>query len=297
VTARKEGIAAAGKWVGGRAALLLDATFGSRAGESFGILLYHRVAEGRNGVQPPTMNVTPERFRQQLEGLLGSGYRFRPLPEAVAAALAGEPTPPKTVVVTFDDGYQNTYLHAWPVLRELGIPATVFVVTGYLDSSAPFPFDDWGRKHQRQIPAVAWRPLTWEQCAEMERSGMIEIGSHTHTHRDMRHRAEEFAGELRTSLDLLKQRLGPGPRTFSFPFGGVRGGFAGPELQEAARSSGVTCALTTEIGLVGPAADPFSWGRLEVIDDDTSRIVKAKLDGWYNWMGTAREAFRTAVRS
>jgi peptidoglycan/xylan/chitin deacetylase (PgdA/CDA1 family) len=297
VTGRKEGIAAAGKWVGGRAALLLDATFGSRAGGAFGILLYHRVAAEQDGAQPPTMNVTPRRFREQLERLLGAGYQFRPLREVLASALAGYPQPEKTAIVTFDDGYWNTYLHAWPVLRELGVPATVFVVTGCMDSPEPFPFDDWGRRHQRQVPAAAWRPLTWEQCQEMERSGVIEIGSHTHTHRDLRRRPEEFASDLQTSLALLEQRLGPGQRTFSFPFGGVRSGFAGPELVAVVRASGVTCSLTTEIGLVEPDADPFSWGRLEVIDDDTGSIVKAKLDGWYNWMGAAREAFRATVRS
>jgi peptidoglycan/xylan/chitin deacetylase (PgdA/CDA1 family) len=289
-------VATAGKWIGGRVAFLLDAALGSRAGQSFGILLYHRIAPVHDGVRPPTMNVTPGRFREQLEGLLRCGYQFRPLREVVDGALKGEPPPPKTAVVTFDDGYQNIYLDAWPVLRELGVPATLFVVTGCLDSPEPFPFDPWGRHHHRQVPAAAWQPLTWEQCAEMERSGVIEIGSHTHTHRDLRRRPEQFASDLETSLALLAQRLGPGPRTFSFPFGGVRSGFAGPELTEQAKASGVICSLTTEIGLVELGASPFSWGRLEVIDQDTSSIVKAKLEGWYNWMGAAREVFRSALR-
>ena len=287
----------AGKWAGGRIALLLDAAFGARSDGALGILLYHRVAEVDGGVEPPTMNVAPARFRGQVERLLDAGYRFLPVGEVVGHALAGEPLPARLAVLTFDDGYLNFYLNVWPVLAELAVPATVFVTTAYLDSPAPFPFDDWGRRHQERLSAVAWKPLTWAQCQEMAASGLVEIGSHTHTHRNFRGRPDAFAEDLTTSLRLLEQQLGPGRRTFSFPFGSVRRGFAGPELAEAARSCGVTCSLTTEIGLVDPRTSPFTWGRLEVAAHDSGAVVAAKLDGWYAWMGATREAFRAVFRT
>jgi peptidoglycan/xylan/chitin deacetylase (PgdA/CDA1 family) len=290
-------VASAGKWLGGRVALSLEALLGSRAHGSFGILLYHRLARVPEGLKPPTMNVTPTRFREQLEGLLRSGYRFRPLRDVVASVLEGEPVPAKTAVLTFDDGYKNVYLEAWPVLRELGVPATVFVVTGYLDSPEPFLFDTWGREQRWRAPTAAWQPLTWAQCQEMEQSGVIEIGTHTHSHRDFRGRPQEFAHDLQTSLSLLERRLGPGPRTFAFPFGGSRSGFAGPVLVEVAKACGVTCSLTTEIELVDPGTSPFAWGRLEVVEADTSAIIEAKLAGWYTWMGAAREAFHAILRA
>lgn len=287
----------AGKWLGGRVSLLLDTAFGPRSNGSLGILLYHRVAEAQAGVAPPTMNVGPARFRTQVEHLLDAGYSFLPVGEVVRRALAGEPMPARLAVLTFDDGYLNFHRNVWPVLSALNVPATVFVATAYVDDTAPFPFDDWGLRYQEQTPPVAWQPLTWAQCREMERSGLVEIGSHTHTHRNLRGRPEEFAEDLKTSLRLLERHLGPGPRTFSFPFGSVRRGFAGPELVEAAKACGVTCSLTTEIELVDPSSSQFGWGRLEVGEHDTGAVVQAKLRGWYAWMGTAREAFRAVFRT
>jgi peptidoglycan/xylan/chitin deacetylase (PgdA/CDA1 family) len=287
----------AGKWLGGRASVLLDTAFGPRSDGALGILLYHRVTEVRDGVERPTMNVDPARFRAQVEHLLAAGWSLLPVGEVVGRAQAGQPLPARLAVLTFDDGFANFHHNVWPVLSDLGVPATVFVATAYLDSPAPFPFDDWGLRHRETTPAAAWQPLTWDQCREMERSGLVEIGSHTHSHRSFRGRPEAFAEDLATSLGLLERRLGPGPRTFSFPFGSVRHGFAGPELVEAARACGVTCSLTTEIELVDPRTSPFGWGRLEVGEHDTGPVVEAKLNGWYAWMGTARETFRAVFRT
>jgi cell division protease FtsH len=69
-------------------------------------------------------------------------------------------------------------------------------------------------------------------------------------------------------------------------------GFAGADLAQAARRTGVTCGLTTEIELVDPAADPFTWGRVEAVESDSAATCAAKLSGWYNWMGTTRSVFQ-----
>jgi peptidoglycan/xylan/chitin deacetylase (PgdA/CDA1 family) len=295
---RRQLVADAGKWLGGRVALGLDAALGPRPDDGrFGILLYHRVAAAPDGLERPTMNVAPDRFAAQLEHLLAAGHTFLPVGAVVERARAGRPLPPRLAVLTFDDGYLNLHRNVWPVLRRLQVPATVFVATAFLDGREPFPFDDWGRRHRGQAPPVAWQPLGWAECREMEASGLVEIGSHTHTHRNFRGRPEAFTADLDTSLRLLEDQLGPGPRTFSFPFGSVRHGHAGPELVAAARAGGVTCSLTTEIELADPRASQFGWGRLEVGEHDTGAVVTAKLNGRYAWMGAAREGFRTAFRT
>jgi peptidoglycan/xylan/chitin deacetylase (PgdA/CDA1 family) len=286
---------AAAKRIGGWLAVLLSSAFGNRSGDSFGILLYHRSTTVPVGIQAPTMNVTPTCLRAQLEGLLELGYQFWPLEDVVRRAEEHDTLPPKVVVLTFDDGYENFYLNVWPLLLELGVPATLFVATAYVDSGQPFPFDEWGRDHHERAEPEAWRPLTWRQCLEMERSPVVEIGSHSHTHRNFRSRPEELRRDLVTSLSLLEAQLGPGPRTFSFPYGSARstsGAFTDALLVEAVRSCGVSCSLTTEIALANPATSPYTWGRLEVVDTDTSATVRAKLEGWYSWMGTARQAYR-----
>ena len=148
-------------WLGG-----LGGVIGGRAGVGFGVLTYHRVAP-TNYPTAPTWNVTPRRFRDQLRGLLRRGYSIFPLRKLLEMSAAGRPIPPRTFAVTFDDGYENVYTHAWPVLRGLAAPATVFVATAYLDADGPFPFDDWPAAGSPHIPAEAWRPLTtaqWPRC-------------------------------------------------------------------------------------------------------------------------------------
>jgi peptidoglycan/xylan/chitin deacetylase (PgdA/CDA1 family) len=294
---RRQLAADTGKWLGGRIALGLDAALGSRADGHLGILMYHRVAAVPEGLERPTMNVPPGRFASQVEHLLESGHQFVTVGQAVAAARAGTPAPGRQVVLTFDDGFLNLHRNVLPVLARLGVPATVFVTTAFLDSTEPFPFDDWGRHHRDQAPPVAWQPIGWAECRELEQSGLVEIGSHTHTHRNFKGRPEMFSGDLATSLELLERHLGPGPRTFSFPFGSVRHGHAGPELMAAARAGGVTCSLTTEIELADPRASRYGWGRLEVGEHDSGAVVTAKLHGRYAWMGAAREGFRTVFRT
>src|SRR5436190_18450008 len=137
-----------GKRVAGEAGVGLNGLLGSRAALPLGILIYHRVSPLVEGVPRPSMNVPPRRFLEQLAGLLKRGFRFCPLRQVLDRHDRGEEVPPRTVVVTFDDGFENVRTRAWPVLRELGIPATVFVCTAYLDSAAPFPFDTWGLAYQ-----------------------------------------------------------------------------------------------------------------------------------------------------
>ena len=71
------------------------------------------------------------------------------MPSANLAAI-----PSNVFAVTFDDGYENNYLNALPILRELNVPATIFVATKYLDTDRPFPFDDWSAAGKSGVPVV-----------------------------------------------------------------------------------------------------------------------------------------------
>jgi peptidoglycan/xylan/chitin deacetylase (PgdA/CDA1 family) len=108
------------------------------------ILAYHRVMPlpdpDRFDFDLELISTTPERFRAQM---LHLKQHFLPLRLSdVAAALdANDSLPPDAVVVTFDDGYDDNYRIAYPILRELGIPATFFVSTGHIDSGKPFGYD------------------------------------------------------------------------------------------------------------------------------------------------------------
>ncbi len=256
--------------------------------DKFGILMYHRVTPRVAGVDPPTWNVPPQQFRRQLTGLLSRGYRAWPLRQILEHCAASKPIPPRTFVVTFDDGYDNFYHYAWPVLKELGIPATVFIATAYLDSPAAFPFDDWTAAGATKVPQVAWQPLSTAHCRELLEFELVEFGSHTDSHNEFLGRPDAFRKDLKKSLERLYNVLGYREPAFAFPYGHYN-----EELIEAAREAGVACSLTTEPRIASAAIDPFHWGRFTATARDTGLTLAMKLNGWYS---AARIAWHCLVR-
>jgi peptidoglycan/xylan/chitin deacetylase (PgdA/CDA1 family) len=167
----------------------------------------------------------------------------------------------------------------------------VFVATAFVGSAAPFPFDDWGSTWHGEAPADAWLPLDWDECRTMEASGLIEIGTHTHTHRDFRGAPEALRADLERSVREIEERLGARSPLFAFPFGAPEAGFVDAEQLEAARAADQRCALTTEGVRVRGGASPFGWGRFEVTAHDSAATIAAKLGGWYDWMPNAKRWF------
>jgi hypothetical protein len=159
----------------------------------------------------------------------------------------------------------------------LSVPATVFLATAYLDCIERFPFDDWPDAGSSEVPPQSWRPLSFAQCSQMLEEGLIDLGSHTHTHAVFRGRPGSFGQDLAASLALIRARFGLADIMFSYPFGIVE-----PALAAAARRAGVLCALSAQAELVRPQSDPFTWGRFSVAENDTSSTLVAKLDGWFS---------------
>ncbi|MEM9352742.1 MAG: polysaccharide deacetylase family protein [Planctomycetota bacterium] len=300
-----------GPWRPGRKARLQEAAMravarfggacsdltGSRADQPLGILAYHRVAPQTPGVPAPPYNATPRAFRAQLTGLLKRGYRFISLSSALRAHHSGEPLPSRSVVLTFDDCFETVFTEAFPILQELGTPATLLLCTGYLDGDKPFPFDTWAFEYTGRVPRSHYRPIQIQQCESMLASGLIEIGTHTHTHADFRGHSEAFLEEMEVSAEIVQRSFGVDAPPFSFPFGTVADGLAGPELMEAARSTTACCALTTEVELVDPARDPFGWGRITVFDWDTGSTLAGKLGGWYDWAPRLKHRLKQRQRA
>jgi peptidoglycan/xylan/chitin deacetylase (PgdA/CDA1 family) len=210
------------------------------------------------------------------------------LRDLLETARRGETIPHQTFVVTFDDGYENVYLEAWPILKSLQIPATIFLATSYLDSDASFPFDDWHEAGAERVPKAAWRPLTTAQCREMSESGLIELGAHTHTHAHFQNDSVAFERDLRECMTVLRDRFGVSEATFAFPFGKSRLGYETSEFINTAKRLSILCALTTEPQRVGRYSDRHSWGRFEATQADTAKTLAACLDGRYEMMRRLR---------
>jgi GT2 family glycosyltransferase/peptidoglycan/xylan/chitin deacetylase (PgdA/CDA1 family) len=274
----------------------LNAICGPRAGGAFGILMYHRLSPRIAGVPEPTINVTPRQFRRQMEGLLRRGFTVWPLQRVLEMSAARQPIPERTLVLTFDDAFASVYSFAVPILHHLNLPATIFINTAFVDREEPLPFDHWGLEHQRRVPEDSYRAMTWEQCREVARNPLFELGAHTHTHQDFRGRPEDFRRDLEICVATMRRELKSERLTFAFPYGTPHLGFTDQSLMDAARSTGVICALTTESELVDPRSDPFGWGRLHAFPWDTAATLAAKLEGWYSWAPRQKRRMAALLR-
>jgi peptidoglycan/xylan/chitin deacetylase (PgdA/CDA1 family) len=121
-------------WHSGLLALARNARTRARAL----VLRYHAITDGpvRLPYATPDICLPVEAFRLQM-AFVRRAYRVVPLGDLVAALAGGGPLPSRAVAITFDDGYADNHQLAFPVLRRLGVPATVYVVTGPLDGGPP----------------------------------------------------------------------------------------------------------------------------------------------------------------
>jgi peptidoglycan/xylan/chitin deacetylase (PgdA/CDA1 family) len=154
------------------------------------------------------LDVDPRVFAAQLSHLAASG-RITGLAESLAALRAGNPGEALGFVLTFDDGYADFHRTVFPLLVARGIPATVYVATGFVEGERS-PLS--GR-----LPARV-RPLTWDMLRELHASGLVTIGAHSHAHRDYVGLAErEVEADIDRSSQLFERHLGFVPRHFAYP--------------------------------------------------------------------------------
>ena len=228
------------------------------------LLIYHRVGGGT----PDERDLPTAEFEAQVEEL--TRHRVVPLDAALDALDAGDDTP--TVVLTFDDGFADVYTTAYPLLREAGLPFTLYVTTAYLGGTMHWP----GSMSQHPGPA-----LTWEELEELAADPLVTIGNHTHTHA----RPEDLtAEELDRCSELLEHHLGIVPQHYCFTWG-VPVSDAVPLLEARFRS-----AATGIAGRNQPMTDRLQLHRVPVRGTDPLPFFRMKLRGGlgaersYEWL-------------
>lgn len=217
------------------------------------ILTYHSV-----GTRDHEMNVTPEDFAAQMRWLAGHGT-VAPLADAVSVPGCG-------VAITFDDGYRDNVLHAAPVLAELGLPATFFLVAGRLGGWLDH---DAGRSGAEL--------MTWDEAAQLRDMGAFELGCHTLGHRRLSTLTEtEQRDEICTSHEMLERRLGA-VTSFAYPFGSALDYTAATVA--LVRDAGFARAVSNRFGVHVPGADPFTCRRIWIDRTDDLHMFQAKVMG------------------
>jgi peptidoglycan/xylan/chitin deacetylase (PgdA/CDA1 family) len=161
------------------------------------------------------------------------------------------------VVVTFDDGTRDFHEHALPLLQRYRVPAILYLATGGVAEGAAANGD-----------------LTWGHLREAVATGLVSIGSHTHSHADLSKAGEEeSAVEMRRAAELVEDRLGVPCRHFAYPWG-----VASPGAERAARRLFDSAALGWGTNR-GGRTDPHRLRRTPVLRNDGPFFFRAKSRG------------------
>ncbi|HET9947658.1 MAG TPA: polysaccharide deacetylase family protein, partial [Longimicrobiales bacterium] len=172
------------------------------------------------------------------------------------------------VAITFDDGFENLAGVGWPLLRERGFPATVFVATDWAGRR-----NDWDAGDAR-IPSL---PLVgWDVLRELADEGLA-VGSHSCAHVRLTPLDDaRLADELALSREAIQREIGAAPRAFAYPYGDHD-----ERVARAVRAAGYACAVTTELRALD--------GR------EGARFALPRLDGWYLAKPGVMEAWGSAA--
>jgi|SRR3989344_7213268 len=176
------------------------------------IVLYHRVA--KTGLDPHFLCVEPEVFREQLK-FFKENFNIMPLGQIVKWIKEGK-LKHNSLAITFDDGYADNLHNALPILKELNVPATIFVTSEYIDSSKPFYWDI------EVQPQYRGKSLTSQELIQLANSSLIEISAHTMTHPKLKTlslKGQEI--EIKTSRESIEKIIGKPLIGFAYPFGGL----------------------------------------------------------------------------
>lgn len=291
------------------------------------VLTYHRVADpgARPDLAPNLISATPAAFADQMS-VLATRYRPVSLPEVVAALARPAALPPRAVLVTFDDAYAD-FADAWTVMRERGVPATLFVPTAMpTEPSRPFWWDrlwaaweadpDLARSQAPSLRALRERikamdhdaalleverivaasgapppgppaVLDWDALRRLAADGVV-LAAHSRTHPLLdRVPFERAVEEIAGSHADLEREIGPTPKVLAYP-SGAHGGRA----VEAARAAGMVAAFTTTRGgNTLRTADPFRLRRINVGRRAAHPLVRAQLV-WAATLGRDRRGGR-----
>ena len=217
------------------------------------ILTYHNLAEQAKG----RLVLAAASFREQMRYLKTNGYRVVSLADFVDYTRLNRQLPQRAVVLTFDDGYRAFKDHAYPVLRELGFTATLFIYTDWVGA---------GRGS-----------LSWVDLRELAAAG-VDIQAHSKTHADLRRAqgeteaqyARRMQAELEQPQDLFNRNLGRRSQVLAYPYGRWEEGLL-PKVKEYGYIAAFSVRRQGNASFVRPLAGHRSQIYSEMTLDDFVR--------------------------
>jgi peptidoglycan/xylan/chitin deacetylase (PgdA/CDA1 family) len=229
------------------------------------IIMYHRVLPG--AAYKDRLAVSVKTFDRQMRFLKKYRYNVITLEKLADLIRRKKKIPPKTISITFDDGYEDNYTNAFPILRKYGLAATLFVIVG-----------EAGDRRKNK--------LSWEEIKQMQDSGIFTIGSHTLGPEPLTNieSRQEIRRQIFDSRRMLEEQLGKEVNTFSYPEGGVT-----PEIRQLVIDAGYKAAVATKPGRGYPDDDIFALRRLRISENAGNLFVFwVETSGFYNFMKERR---------
>lgn len=213
------------------------------------ILIYHSVRPYYPGItnMVKEFTVPPDIFDEQMKYLIDNGFTPVTFDEVSNYFSNGTPLPARPVMITLDDGWENQYIYAYPILRKYHIKAVFYVYPGAV-----------GVKHF----------LTWAELQDMVRGGM-EIEDHTQTHPQLPKIKDSAAlqKEISGSRSILESKLGITVKDFAYPFGAYN-----EQDVAVVRQNGYRTGRTVHSGLTADANAPYTIDGI-IITGDFNRFV------------------------
>lgn len=240
---------------------------GGSTGNTSVILNYH-------SIHPTHLASTrPDDFESQME-YVKANFTVVSLSEFVAMRVTNEWTGNKLAMITFDDGYLDNYEYAYPVLRRLGLPATIFITTAFVNGEMDIT---------RNFPEYCGlKPLNWSQVKEM-RENKICFGTHTHTHPILTRISPcEAEAEILLSKQILENQLKEPVRHFAYTLG--QPATFNKTIIDLLEKHDFELACSTIWGTDNRLTDIFSLHRIRVDDCDSMDDFIAKINGSWNFI-------------
>jgi len=245
----------AGSQIVKRAAVVRDVIRHSPAGAV--VLLYHRVGGG-SGL---AVDLPVPLFSSQIHELADSA-RVLSLDALLAVVSRAQRPAQDPLAITFDDGTADFAELALPMLEAARLPVTLYVATDFIQARRPFPREG--------------TPLSWDALRDCLTTGLVTVGSHTHTHALLdRVGYDEAAQELDRSIKLIEDHLGVTPQHFAYP----KALLGSPVAQAAVRERfSSACVAGTRPNAYG-RTDPYRLSRSPVQVGDGMRWFRHKMRG------------------
>jgi peptidoglycan/xylan/chitin deacetylase (PgdA/CDA1 family) len=220
------------------------------------ILYYHYIGNNPNPADKARddLSVTPDKFDAQLGYLQHDGYTPIDLNTLFEAIRNQGTLPGKPIILTFDDGYIDFYVNAYPILRKYNFKAVVFIPTGLVDTGYY---------------------LKWEQIKEMAGSGIIEFEAHSITHPNLvALTADKAAFEIIESKRVLTEKLGKPVNFFAYPYGAST-----PQLWNIVKNDGFLAGFGTWPSAIQAEGYIYNLPRIRIaggysLEDYKSRIAQ-----------------------